>query len=262
VRDSLSAGSLTICNTTDSTNCTTGAVVIAGGLGVSRAINACGVINTTQRYQKNGATILDAAASNTSVGLGAGLVANASGNTFVGLSAGAATSTGNGNTAQGALALTANTTGSNNSAFGNSALGSNTTGGLNTAVGQFALPANTTGSSNTAAGQQALFNVQGGSSNTGLGIFSGSGIVSGTGNTFLGALTSASGDFNNSIALGVGAQVNASSQLAIGSSAQPVGPITTTPATAGVAAALPALPVGYFSVRINGTNYKIPLYLP
>ena len=37
---------------------------------------------------------------------------------------------------------------------------------------------------------------------------------------------------------------------------------TTTSATAGTASPLPALPAGYLTVSINGTNYKMPYYNP
>jgi hypothetical protein len=52
-----------------------------------------------------------------------------------------------------------------------------------------------------------------------------------------------------------------------GTVTQPNAPVltaatTTTSATAGTATALPALPAAYLTVSINGTNYKIGLFLP
>jgi hypothetical protein len=37
--------------------------------------------------------------------------------------------------------------------------------------------------------------------------------------------------------------------------------ITTTTATAGAATALPATPEGYLTIRINGTDYKVPYFV-
>ena len=105
------------------------------------------------------------------------------------------------NTAVGFQAIV-NTTGSYNNAVGAQALCNNTTGSYNNAVGGQALLNNTTGSFNTGVGHGAGFNV----------------LYNGSNNTFLGALTDLSGSFNNSTAIGYGAQITESNQIVLGRS--------------------------------------------
>ena len=67
----------------------------------------------------------------------------------------------------------------------------------------------------------SLISVQNGSNNTGLGYYSGKNLYSGTNNTFLGANTSSSiTTLSSSTAIGYNAQVTASNQIVIGTSAE------------------------------------------
>ncbi len=295
VRDALSAGSLTICNTTDSTSCTTGAAIIAGGVGAGGNLNVCGYVNTNQNYRKNSLIILDGnlALENLSVGFDAGLVSNGGSNTFVGTNAGT-NNTGSSNIAVGNFALNSNTTGSNNSALGATALFSNTIGSDNAAVGFGALASNTSGSANTAHGFFSLNQNRTGNDNTatgflsmgatttglsnsafgagslltnvngndniGIGVNAGQGIVNGSDNTFVGTGSNANGDYSSCIVIGSGAQATASGQLVIGSTTHAVGNLQTT-ATAG-ANPVPADAQFFLNVTINGTPYKIALFNP
>lgn len=117
-----------------------------------------------------------------------------------------------------------------NTAFGKSALGSNTTGVLNVAYGQFALSSNLSANANTAVGNGSL------SSNT-----------VGENNTAIGYGTQ-SGNFTGSTILGFQATATGNNQFVVGSAAVNAGAVNSTsdvPATF------------LWSVRINGTNYKI-----
>ncbi|CAN5843947.1 hypothetical protein BH11VER1_BH11VER1_23150 [soil metagenome] len=122
---------VTISNTTAASSSTTGALIIAGGIGVAKDSWINGV-----RLGRG----LAAVSSNTALG-GGTLNTN---------------TTGSNNTATGLKSLYANTTGANNSATGVNALRYNTTGRTNTATGVSSLYANTTGSNNAASGYQAL----------------------------------------------------------------------------------------------------------
>ena len=114
-------------------------------------------------------------------------------------------------------------------ALGVASLEKNLTGNNNTAIGSFALQ-NNTSSANTAIGYQSLI-----------------ANITGTNNTAIGAST-VSGDFSGSTIIGVGATATASNQFVVGSSTTNAGAVNSTsdvPATF------------LWSVRINGTNYKI-----
>jgi hypothetical protein len=116
-----------------------------------------------------------------------------------------------------------------NVAFGIVALNDNVTGYSNTAIGTNALQ-NNTSHSNTAIGQQALQTNTTGSLNSALGV--------GT----------SSGNFSGSTILGYGATATANNQFVVGSTGTNAGAVNSTsdvPATF------------LWSVRINGTNYKI-----
>jgi hypothetical protein len=192
----------------------------------------------------------DAKINGLTVGRGNG---NVSTNTAVGLQALISnTTSGLNNTAVGYQALTSNTDGDDNSAVGLFALNSNTTGSSNSAVGRNALYTNTIGSSNSAVGYESLYsnndiqnsalgcqslyfnngeqnsgigyrslyNNTTGRSNSALGVKSGQS-SNGNNNTFLGSYTSG-GSFNNSTAIGYNAQVTASNQIMMGTSAETV----------------------------------------
>ena len=132
------SGTFKNTNTTPSISPTTGALTLAGGLGVAGSINSAA----------------DSYFNGVRVGRGGG--------------------TGAYNTAQGARALEMSTTGSSNTAQGELALQMNTTGSRNTAMGSFSLYNNGSGIDNTAVGVFALGPCISGIGNSALGACAGS----------------------------------------------------------------------------------------
>jgi hypothetical protein len=188
-----------------------------------------------------------AISSNTAFGEGA-IANNTSGTQITAFGTGAAGSntTGARNTAFGNAALTLTTTGSSNNAFGYRALVLNTSGSSNTAMGDLALE-RTTVSNNTAFGAASLQNTSSGSGNVGIGANALNAHTTGSNNSALGFNT-ASGNFSGSVILGHEATATANNQFVVGSSTTNAGAVNSTtdvPATF------------LWSVRINGTNYKI-----
>ncbi len=159
---SVSSGNMNIASTTASSSSATGALTVAGGLGVGQ----------------------DSYINGVRIGKGAG---NVYSNTALGINVLNANTTGGQNSATGFLALRANTTGNENSATGARALYANTTGNENSATGSYALYANTTGNQNSATGNSALFTNTTGSNNVGFGNGAGLGNATGILNVFLGA---------------------------------------------------------------------------
>jgi hypothetical protein len=224
---------------------------------------------------------------------------NVTSNTSFGQFALKSNTTGQNNSTYGYLALTNNTTGNENTAFGYNALASNTSATNNTAIGSLTLIQNTTGVDNTAIGRACLLSNTVGSSNTGVGSgafflnttgFSNTAIgtnsmvqnTTGQSNTVIGAYAMASTSTtsstvviganattttgtNSSIILGTDAIGNGSNQLVVGSSTNYVGAtgsatgFATTANTFVGGSALPAL-AKFLTIKINGTDYKIPLY--
>lgn len=166
--------------TTPASSSTTGALTVAGGLGVAmdayinglRVGKGGGNVVSNTAYGVNALQANTSGYSNTATGFEA-LVSNTSGysNTAAGYHALRANTTGSSNTAAGSFALLSNTTGGNNTAAGAYALFSNTTGFSNTATGYYALYANTTGNANTASGYQTLYANISGYANTASGIY-------------------------------------------------------------------------------------------
>jgi hypothetical protein len=138
---------LSLANTSASSSSGSGALTVAGGLGVA----------------------LDSYINGLRVGRGGGNVAT---NTAFGVNTLQANSSGGYNTATGYSALSSNTSGGYNTATGYSALSSNSTGYCNTAAGTYALKSNLSGSSNTATGYYSLYANSSGSSNTAAGSYS------------------------------------------------------------------------------------------
>ncbi len=156
---------LSVTSTSQSISSTTGALTIAGGLGVATDSYINGV-----RIGRGGGnvvtnTILGASSmynnttgfSNTSMG-SSSMLSNITGyqNTAFGYDSMRINSSGNINTAVGSYSLRSNTSGNANTAVGQTSLMDNTTGGGNTAAGVDSLRANTTGSSNAAYGYGSL----------------------------------------------------------------------------------------------------------
>jgi hypothetical protein len=166
--------------TTPASSSTTGALTVAGGLGVAmdayinglRVGKGGGNVVSNTAYGVNALQANTTGAHNTATGFEA-LGYNTTGyyNTAAGYHALRANTTGSSNTAAGSFALLSNTTGGNNTAAGAYALFSNTTGFSNTATGYYALYANTTGNANTASGYQTLYANISGYANTASGIY-------------------------------------------------------------------------------------------
>lgn len=178
-----SGGVLNITSTTLSTSSTTGAITVAGGIGVAK----------------------DASINSLTVGRGPG---NALSNTVFGRNAFEANAGGFGNTAVGNFAMKSATAALYNTAFGSNALQLTVTGGSNVAVGSSALYANT-GSGNVATGYNALAFKTSGFSNIAVGHRAGeqqsdnSNLVTSSDSIFIGAGTKGStAGSNNSIVIG------------------------------------------------------------
>ena len=144
--------------------------------------------------------------------------------------------------------MLSNTSGYANTGLGADTLFLNTTGNVNTSVGTGSMTGNATGIQNTAIGAYSLNNTT--STNTTVAI---------------GVSARTSNGTNSSIIIGTDAVGNGSNQLVIGSSTHFVGATGTaagfaTTSTAFVGgSALPAL-AKFLTIKINGTDYKIPLY--
>lgn len=139
-----------------------------------------------------------------------------------------------------------NTTGVQNSSFGWESLFYNSTSGYNSAFGARALYTNT-GVQNSAFGAYALYSTSSGANNVAVGMSALELNSTGSSNSALGHSTS-SGNFSGSVILGREATATANNQFVVGSTAYNAGAVNSTtdvPATF------------LWSVRINGTNYKI-----
>ena len=160
-----------------------------------------------------GALVLNTGDSNTAVGAAAGLL-NTSGtlNTAVGTDAMVFNDTGDDNTGVGAFALENNVSGVTNAALGTFAA-QNTTADFNVAVGGFALQANVGGNRNTAVGAGAMESADGGSDNTAVGELAGNVLGGGSGNICIGSgagtVAPMTGEYNNTILLGIAGDSNA-----------------------------------------------------
>jgi hypothetical protein len=168
---------ISIASTTPSSSSATGALTVAGGIGVSldswfngvRVGRGNGSISSNTALGENALSANLTASSNTAIGKSA-LALNTSGssNTSIGTDALAVNATGSTNTAVGAQALRSNQSASN-TAVGASALRSNTSGNSNTSIGSDASFSNTSGIHNVAIGSIALYANTTGSSNIAIG---------------------------------------------------------------------------------------------
>ena len=147
---------LHITDTTQSKNCTNGALVVDGGVGIVGDLNVCGFINTNGNYRQQDTVVLDTTSSNLSVGQSAGNVAaGGAANTLVGSFAGNSLTAGGNNVAVGANSLVLNEAGNQNTAVGVSTLFL-TTGDNNIAVGFSAGSDQTSGSNNIYIGNPGV----------------------------------------------------------------------------------------------------------
>ena len=154
-------GVITGTDTTASTSSTTGAVIVAGGVGIAKDSH----INS----QRIGVGLL-ADTTNLAVGANA-LAATITGgvnNTAIGSGCGSGITSGSQNTLLGYAVGTLVTTGAGNCSIGFASLNQNVSGSYNTAMGYGALEKTTVGN-NTAVGLQALGNLTTGSLNVGIG---------------------------------------------------------------------------------------------
>ena len=192
--------SINMSNTTPSSSSTTGALTVAGGIGVGMDSWINGI-----KVGRGGGNI----ATNTAYGYGA-LQCNSTGsyNTATGYDALYGNTTGSSNTASGFYSLYANTTGSSNTAVGNYSLSRNISGTSNTAFGPYSLGCNSTGSSNVAIGSYAGFYQS-----------NGAGLVTTNSSVYLGANARGFSNLDqNSIVIGSGAIGEGANTTVIGTS--------------------------------------------
>lgn len=186
--------------------------------------------------------------NNTAIGKKAlSSLVNGNNNTALGSDA-LLSNTNSNNTAVGYFALTNNTTGGSNTAIGASTLVNNTTGANNVAVGGSSMVNNTTGQNNTALGGNALSSNSIGYDNVAIGVNSLFDNTTGTNNVAIG-VAAYSNNFSGNVILGKNAQANGNNQFVIGSSGVPAGTVTNAVAVQS----------HYWTVKINGTDYKILL---
>ncbi|WP_367871232.1 hypothetical protein [Luteolibacter sp. Populi] len=158
------AGATTLASTTVSTSSFTGALTVAGGIGIAKDSYINGI--------RIGLGPL-ASYNNLVVGRDAFQSITQGGDSVaVGFEALKLATTSYGNTAVGSLTLRVNTTGSSNTALGYSGLKSNLAGGYNVATGSFSLTSNTSGSYNVATGASSLLNNTSGGDNVATGAYS------------------------------------------------------------------------------------------
>jgi hypothetical protein len=133
-------------------------------------------------------------------------------------------------------------------AVGRGALRSNTTGAANVGVGANAGLNITTGDSNVALGSGALSGTTTGSSNIAIGSAANGLNTTGTASIVIG-LSAQAQNYSHSIVLGREATATASNQFVVGSTTYNAGTVTNAAASQ----------THYWTVRINGTDYKILL---
>jgi len=188
---------LSLGNTTASGSSSTGALTVAGGIGVA----------------------MDSWINGIRVGRGGG---NVTTNTACGTSTLQRNTTGGCATAMGYFALYGNTTGYYNTASGAYSMYGNSTGYYNTASGAYSLYSNTTGSSNTSCGYLSLYSNSNGGSNTSVGYYALGHNLSGSSNTAIGAYSLgciSTGSFNVAIGPYAGYyQANGTSMTAMNNS--------------------------------------------
>lgn len=140
--------------------------------------------------------------------------------------------------------------GSNNVAIGLFALQQFGAKIRNTAIGSYAMYSTTNGGENSSLGYNTLYDLTTGTRNVAVGTNSLSTLTIGSFNTALGYATStSSSSINGCIILGMGAQATANNQLVIGSTAIPVGSVTTESLTS----------TQTLTVILNGVSRKILL---
>lgn len=136
-----------------------------------------------------------------------------------------------------------------------------TTGTPNTFIGYNAGLAVSSGNSNVLIGSTAGSSLNTASQNVIIGTAAGTSGTTANNNTVIGYAANIATASAYNIVLGSGAIASGSNQLVIGSNIGGQGITTVTTArTAGTAAGLPILPVGYLQIILNGTTVYIPYY--
>lgn len=187
---------LSLANTSASSSSSSGALTVAGGIGVAldsyingiRVGRGGGNVTTNTAYGVNTLQANTIGAYNTATGYYA-LKSNITGssNTAAGYYSLYTNSTGAYNTAAGCYSLYANSSGYYNTAAGYYSLYANSTGYYNTAAGYYALGRNTTGYYNTASGSSAMGGNSSGYSNTAAGYYALFSNTTGTSNVAIGS---------------------------------------------------------------------------
>lgn len=199
---------------------------------------ASGCVNTADNNTfvgKSTGTLNTSGTQNTFLGGFAGASNSTAGlNTYIGYNSGKEVNTGSDNVAIGACSMMTANISSNNIAIGSGTLFKNSNNinlTENTAVGYCSMNLSTTAFKNVAIGSRSLQNT-----------------LTGSGNTHIGWNSGTTGNFTSTIALGACAQPTADNQLVIASSTFPVGTASSGSFTY------------YLNVKVNGIDFKIPLY--
>lgn len=245
-----------IANTTGGTNVAIGREAMASnttgsqnfGLGFNAlALNSTGSSNIAIGIYS---LFNNTSSNNTAIGSEAGRFnTSGTGLTAIGYQALRA-STGNNNTALGFQAGLAVSTGTSNTLIGNRSGSSITSGIQNTSVGDSALAAIVGGSGNVAIGRESMRDQSSGEWNVALGANCLQTNTTGASNTVVGAQAN-SGNFSGSVILGRSATATANNQFVVGSATYNAGTVTV-----GAAAQ-----THYWTIKINGTDYKVLLAL-
>ena len=223
VASGVSASGATFSATTASTSSTTGAVIVAGGVGIAKD----SFINS----QRIGVGLLQDT-TNLGVGVNALAATTAGGNhnTAIGSGCGQAITSGAENTLLGYAVGSLINTGGYNCAIGTTSLNQNQSGNFNTAMGYGALQS-TTASNNTAVGLAALQNITTGALNTAVGreagCFQANGVTALTtanNSVYLGRDTRGTQTDSNSVVIGYQA-------IGLGANTTVIGTSSTTSAT-------------------------------
>ena len=229
---------ITITDTTASTNCSNGALIVSGGVGIGGNVNVCGKI---QGSNFNATEAL----CNLSVGDNANPLHGGTGVTAIGENA-LANTIGSVNTAVGCNALEENITGHSNVAVGYASLTNNINGTNNVSIGSRSLEDNLIGSSNVSIGVAAMLNSTSSNANIAIGVSALQNSLSntvantniaigqrsmqlfsiGTNNVAVGFETLLNGSGTNNVAIGTSAMRDASGpeNVAIGRGAMQTAP--------------------------------------
>ncbi len=210
------------------------------------------------RYTTGGSNVaighsamFDLTTGSTNVAVGSSAAYNlttASDNVAIGATAMYTQQTGIRNVAIGKDALRTADGGLGNIAVGVNAWRSATTGSYNVGMGDYVGYYMTTGSGNVGIGYRTNFTNTAGNYNVAVGYSALNTASTGSYNVALGYAAD-SGGFSESVMLGRSATATASNQFVVGSSSYNVGAVTTETITADKT----------WTVKINGTDYKIPI---